>query len=117
VHANFLPQIRLESVSFGAIHEASREMAMRRTALAGLALSIGGAIGIVTSELVGTAYAGRASERDYLIAISSGSSLEMAAARATVQAASWRHRPNLSCDSVVRLPGLDLGYLCKRSSR
>jgi hypothetical protein len=93
-------------------------MAMRRTALAGLALSIGGAIGIITSELIGTAYADRPSDRDYLIAISSGSPLALAAARETAQAAAgWRHRSSLSCDRVLRLPGVDLGYLCKRVVR
>lgn len=60
---------------------------MRRTAVAGLALSIGGAIGIIASELIGTAYADRPSERDYLIAISSGSALKLASAGETMQPA------------------------------
>jgi hypothetical protein len=93
-----------------------KEMAMRRIALAGLALSISGAIGIIASELIGTAYAGRPSERDYLLAISSGSSLRLAA-NTDVAQFSRRGRSSLSCDRVLRLPGVDFGYLCKRVMR
>ena len=92
---------------------------MRRIALVGLALSIGGAIGVVSSALIGTAYASRQETRDYLLAVSSGDSLRITA---VAEAPFGMHRAvagrrGLLCQSVYRLPGVDIGYLCRRLGR
>lgn len=42
---------------------------MDKLALTGLALAVGGAVGVLMSELVGTAHAGRPGESTYLMAI------------------------------------------------
>ena len=92
---------------------------MRPTALAGLALSVCGAVGVLTTELIGTAYAGRSSGAAYVLAVSSGEGLRLWSDAIRIGSAqqamdgSMRGR-GMVCSKVFRIAGVSVGYKCQR---
>lgn len=108
---------------------------MDRLALTGFTLTILGAMGIVASELVGTAYAGLDARDRYLAVVTSGSSLRLKASgdaeRSTVShvsrdaardisrdvsgetaATPVRSVRNLACSRLLDLGVVSLGLDC-----
>lgn len=86
---------------------------MDRLALTGFTLMILGAIGILASELVGTAHAGRAGGGSYFAALSSGSSLRLMPLRSDIgpEGAAQRTRV-LACQRMVDVGGVSVGLRC-----
>ena len=83
---------------------------MRGIALAGLAMSVGGAIGILASELVATAHASRVAEREHLVVIATGPYVVLAREAGVVTVPPARA---LVCAEVFQISGVGLGLRCR----
>lgn len=93
---------------------------MDRLALAGLCLATIGTAGLLSVELIATAHAGRSSDKTYLVAVSNGSALRLLVQpRDAGRVASvpfgrpGPHEQQLSCERVVGVADLSLGYRCR----
>ncbi len=131
------PAPRTLRISMLRHHVPTQRMgrAMDRLALTGFTLTILGAMGIVASELVGTAYAGLDARDRYLAVVTSGSSLRLKASgdaeRSTVShvsrdaardisrdvsgetaATPVRSVRNLACSRLLDLGVVSLGLDC-----
>jgi hypothetical protein len=92
---------------------------MDRLALSGIGLATAGLVGILSAEIVGTAYAGRPAERTYFAAASFGSSLRLMplgsdTTRLAGADAMRETTAGLACSRVVDAGGLKLGIYCTR---
>lgn len=91
---------------------------MNRLGLFGVALSVAGAIGVLSLELIGTAHASRQAGRHYLLAISSGDALRLITARPDLDGGRVLIGSNtdglLMCAEVVDLSAVSIGYRCSR---
>ena len=89
---------------------------MDRIAITGLALAIAGAVGIIAAETIGTAHAGRTTDKVFLVAVSSGSALRLmpqrSAAVPAMPAISANER-RLDCARVVEVTAVSLGFRCR----
>lgn len=87
---------------------------MNGFALTGLALAVGGAIGILALETIGTAYASRPGDRDYLVAVGVAAPVKFISTPGAAEASA---RDNararvMVCRSVLGLGALSVGYRC-----
>ena len=87
---------------------------MDRLALTGLALAVGGAIGLLSLEMIGTAYAGRPAERDYLVAVGVAAPVKLVTmpSSADRSAAAARNRVLVCRGGVLGFGALSVGYRC-----
>lgn len=89
---------------------------MDRIALTGLVLAIAGAGGIIAAETIGTAHAGRTTDKVFLVAVSNGSALRLLPQRTAtppaVPALGGSER-RLDCARVVEVTSVSLGFRCR----
>jgi hypothetical protein len=87
---------------------------MDRLAMTGLALAVGGAAGILILETIGTAHAGRADGRDYVIAVGVASPVRLVAQSGDPLAFQrGLHYRTLVCrGGVLGVGSLSVGFRC-----
>jgi hypothetical protein len=87
---------------------------MDKLALTGLALAVGGAVGIVAIETIGTAHASRPGERDYTLAIGVGAPIKLVPTTAAgpLDVHGTRQRTLVCRGGVMGLGALSVGYRC-----
>lgn len=87
---------------------------MDRLAMTGLALAVGGAVGVLAVETVGTAHASRPAERDYLVAIGVGAPVRLVpmSAVAPHEVLGIRQRTLVCRGGVLGFGALSIGYRC-----
>lgn len=92
---------------------------MERVALTGFTLTILGAMGILTSELVGTAFAGRDGAGSYIAALSTGPALRLVPAEAVIQrTTAGTDQPahpgrQLQCQRLLDAGAFSIGLHCR----
>lgn len=109
-----MPRIGRESVWFGVIRGRGDDT-MNRLAMTGLALAVGGAIGLLSLEMVGTAYAGRSADRDYLVAVGVAAPVKFVAMPAMAErtdVVTGRSRVLVCRGGVLGFGALSVGYRC-----
>lgn len=108
------PPKRTESVSLIVMPGVQTGMAMKNFRMIGLALTVGGAIGLLAAELVAPAYASRGGVKAYVLAFSTGRGLilEQNSSVASADAARPELERGLTCRHVVGLIGARVGYNC-----
>lgn len=92
---------------------------MERVALTGFTLTIMGAMGILASELVGTAFAGRDGSGYYIAALSNGAALRLIPTEVVTQrAATAPDQPGhslrlLQCQRLIDAGAFQVGLHCR----
>lgn len=95
---------------------------MDRAVLLGLGLAATGAIALLSAELIATAQAGRPGEREYLVAVSSGTQLRLMQRLPTPAATSHIVTGSvdgsvpirqLACRTVIDTASVSFGYRCR----
>ena len=88
---------------------------MSRLAIAGVALSVSGLIGLLSLELIGTAHAARQADKGYLVAISNGPALFLVRNGASGGDAGTARQ--LACGRLFAVGELRLGLQCRHHVR
>lgn len=85
---------------------------MNRLAVAGLALTLAGVIGLLSAELIGTAHAGRDAGKAYLFAVSSGPALFLVRQGGSGNGDAVSRQ--MACGRLFAVGELQLGLQCRQ---
>ncbi len=88
---------------------------MNHIAVAGVAMTFAGLVGLLSLELIGTAHAGRDADRAYLVAVSSGPALYLV--RHGTSGAATSPARQLTCGRLLAVGEFRLGLQCQQHVR